>query len=246
MQIETSKDRCTLGFNVVTQTYNEVGFLTAAHCAPGAPGSGSGGTVYQNVRTNPAYAVGLILSNPQFTRTGVQCGGYTACTWADVMLVQHSNSSMSVRVVAATTYVGLNKALGSPFENAWRVNVQRAPYTYVGMQVDKVGRTTGWTRGTLASTCQANVINDVTYGPYMVLCTDRVTNSTIGPGDSGAPVFVPDPTTTYAIGILIAGGPIDTGDAYDSWCSSTSNCSYLYNDWSSFDAGAHIPRTIIP
>lgn len=46
MQIaNVSNEGCTLGFNVTTQTYLEVGFLTAAHCNTGPAWSGGTGSI---------------------------------------------------------------------------------------------------------------------------------------------------------------------------------------------------------
>ena len=58
-----------------------------------------------------------------------------------------------------------------------------------GAEVNKIGRTTGWTYGKILATCIAvNVSNtNVTQ-----LCQSRTTNQAagvVGPGDSGSPVF---------------------------------------------------------
>lgn len=64
--------------------------------------------------------------------------------------------------------------------------------------------TTGLTRGSVASTCEAPL---VTSSPqYVVLCANRVDGAAAGQGDSGGPVYYPatSPDPTYAMGTLFA------------------------------------------
>ena len=65
---------------------------------------------------------------------------------------------------------------------------------YVGMQVDKMGSTTGWTTGTVNHTCADKTIAGTTYpdgptqSPYAVRCAFEA-SAWVGGGDSGGPVF---------------------------------------------------------
>ena len=61
---------------------------------------------------------------------------------------------------------------------------QYAPQSPVqGMYLDKVGRTSGWTTGTVSRTCV-----DYTFPSYTILCQDEV-GAFADSGDSGSPVF---------------------------------------------------------
>jgi len=243
MQIENELGQfCSLGFNVTTN-YDEQAFVTAGHCAPGTPGDGVlGNLIYQNVNIG-GYQVGTILENPVWpTIADAPCNG-KRCPWADVMLVKYLNASLSVHVVAATTYLGQNNQLGSIFENAWRVNQQRRPYPlYAGYTgVDKVGRTTGWTRGNVSATCVAQDL-----GTYWVRCSNLITGSSAGEGDSGASVFLLGPTTTWVVGILFAAPRYqpNSDNQGNTWCNQS--CVYAYSDWSAIESGAFLSRTLNP
>ncbi len=125
----------------------------------------------------------------------------------------------------------------------WWTASGSVPPTYVGQSVDKVGRTTGWTRGSVDATCiDVAVALDPSTGAivpgvsYMVICADQVINSGVSQGDSGAPVWVTNAGTGSAlqpVGILFAGAPqnqIDFSDGGTRYC--TVACKYLFSNWS--------------
>lgn len=62
--------------------------------------------------------------------------------------------------------------------------VKYAESAELGQQVQKVGRETGWTYGTLTNTCQDVFLSDKT----AVMCSYKVSGGSQN-GDSGAPVF---------------------------------------------------------
>lgn len=225
--LNTTSNACTLGFDVTTST-GITGFVTASHCAPGAIGAGTTGTtIYQN---NTSFPVGTINVDHAFNIVNTSCGAYsgTACTWADVMLVKYNTGIANQKWIMQTTSVGTSNAVGSiTTSGTWQVNATDF-YPSVGESVDKMGRTTGWTRGHIGATCLNHVTVDGTYS-YMVICTDRVDSAAIGQGDSGAPVFYQDQFgLTWAVGTqysadnLLARMP--TGEYY---CNA--RCSYYFN-----------------
>ncbi|MBW7932048.1 MAG: hypothetical protein H3C62_00275 [Gemmatimonadaceae bacterium] len=236
--------RCTLGFNVSLLFYSDTGFVTAAHCEIGAPGSGTtNGLLYQNNVTN-ADTVGRIYLNPLFDRTDAECQGHPRCTAADVMFVKGAPLSAWAKRIARTQYIGSNNASGSISISSWFTNASIIPFTYVGMSIYKVGRSTGYTHGTLAATCVSQTVGHP-LGQYRVLCSDRVNGSAVGEGDSGGPVFYPpaagDPF--YAIGVLFAGSNMVNTDP-DGFLFCNSNCSYWYSPWSQIEA--HLTRYVRP
>jgi hypothetical protein len=79
-----------------------------------------------------------------------------------------------------------------------------------GSELDKVGRTTGWTFGAVNDTCQ-NI--NVTDADVTLFCQHRVrrisgTHRMTNNGDSGSPVFQWQGSTVVLSGILW-GGPDD-------------------------------------
>jgi hypothetical protein len=133
----------------------------------------------------------------------------------------------------------------------WWTNVSLCCTSYwQGIDVDKVGFTTGWTRGKLENTCVNTVVDSIpdraSPGVYEVLCTDRVKGAYAGHGDSGSPVFVGHDDTNSqlnALGILFG---VDFSGGYDVdgngniWCN-TSNCRYSYSRMSRIQMFVHAP-----
>jgi len=236
----SSASRCTLGFDV-RSSLNEVGILTASHCSNGSIGSGTtGGTIYQP--TIPAGSIGTVAINPPWNLSGSGCGAYPLCTDADVAFVSASTTTDALRRVAMTQTVGQNYGGGSITFIGWWTNLPGTATPFVGLSLDKQGRTTGWTRGSVSSTCEDILVDSV----YVVLCSDKVTNSRVGQGDSGAPVFyLPSGgggSALYPAGILFAGGPMNAFDGTDGTWYCTTGCHYYFSRWSSIEA--HLGRTL--
>jgi hypothetical protein len=186
--------------------------------------------------------IGSSALNPAFNRTDPACLNVFFCTLADVMFVAATDpgQTWAKRVAKPTTIVGLNNPGPTTFAGWW-TSLPSAPFVYVGLEIDKVGRTTGGTRGSLNRTC-FDVTVDLT---YRVLCSEEVTNASVGKGDSGSPVLFPEgPTQALAIGVLFAGGPMNRDDPRDgvSFCQTPSGepCRYVYSPW--FQIETHLSR----
>lgn len=196
---------CTLGFNATTST-GITGFITASHCSPYSLGAGgTGATVYQN---GSSWPVGTIVNNPAWNIVDPTCGSYSGagCTYADVMMVKYNTGIANQKWVMYTTSVGTGGASGSiTTAGTYQVNATTF-YPVTGDVVDKMGRTTGWTRGTISNTCQTVlVINSTTGQSGVVLCSNQVTGAHSDAGDSGGPVFNQQFGLTFAYGLLFAG-----------------------------------------
>lgn len=235
---------CTLGFNVDVQFYGQKGFLTASHCDSGTRGGGgTGNSIYQNT-VSLSNTIGIVSINPAWTRTDFECRGYTLCTLADVMYVEAVNYSASewAKKVVKASYAGINNAPGSLTISSYWTGLSIAPFTYVGASVDKVGRTSGLTRGKIGATCENPLVDSLKVAPYVVLCSERVDSAAAGEGDSGAPVYYPEfsPDPTYAIGIVFA----STGSSFGTDGICTAGCRYYYSPWYSIET--HLSRYFTP
>jgi hypothetical protein len=86
--------------------------------------------------------------------------------------------------------------------------VSETPFPTVGMILDKVGRTTGWTFGRVSASCvNVNVLNT----NITMLCQDIVdrtsgTNMITDLGDSGSPVFRWSGGNTVSLAGVLWGG----------------------------------------
>jgi hypothetical protein len=227
---------CTMGFNILRGD-DAYGFYTAGHCSPGSLGGGStGGLLYQNEGTTNDR-IATVAVNPQWNKTVADCGGITLCTQVDALLALYDTTShWSSRVAIMTglaTYGGGNLSIWT--RDGWwtSINLGGASY-WQGIDVDKVGRTTGWTRGDLDRTCVHITVNPGQSNQYKVLCADEVVGAYAGQGDSGSPVFIGHDTTNTevdALGILFAGdlsGGYDTDSEGNKYCN-TGACKYYYS-----------------
>jgi hypothetical protein len=163
----------------------------------------------------------------------VNTAPYTLCANVDAMWVQFDTLSIGATQKVAIL-PGLADSVGT-FAPGWIIgwwtNMTGSSSYWVGIDVDKVGRTTGWTRGQLSATCQT--VTDVATSSR-TLCADEVTGPArlIGDADSGSPVFVGHDSTNTAIGRLgiqfyaIMG---TTANSPDGPLYCTSGCSYYYN-----------------
>jgi hypothetical protein len=61
----------------------------------------------------------------------------------------------------------------------------RQPFSLMGQTLDKIGRSTGWTVGTVALTCVDFFVGD---SDFALLCQDAMLSGVAG-GDSGSPIF---------------------------------------------------------
>ena len=250
LQIHNGAGSCTLGF-IGSLSSGEYGFLTAAHCAAGELGAGTtGGAIYQN--GVPAGQVGSVLLNPAWNLTDPRCLGNVKCAWTDGMFVQKVGTRPFYHYVAHTDSAGHNSHIGSIMERPDWFNPVGRTISFTGMEIDKVGRTTGWTVGTLEITCAVHQVG-IGGGQYAtMLCLDKVDNSAIGRGDSGGPVFKRGANGTlpiWGVGLVSAFDDATVLNRTswpaiptDEWCDV--NCDYWYSDlWA---VEYHLSRTFYP
>ncbi len=188
---------CTKGFGA--NRAGVVGFVTNSHCS-GTQGGVQNTVIYQNTNT-AANRIGIETVDPAYF-TGSPCPAGRRCRYSDSAFIRYDSSGLrEFARIARTTGVGsLTVSTTSPrFTITGTSNFPTA-----GQTLNKMGRTTGWSRGTVTSTC-ANI--NVSGSTITQLCQDVVVANVAG-GDSGSPVFSATTTGTTAtlVGILWGGG----------------------------------------
>ncbi len=132
--------------------------------------------------------------------------------------------------------------MGSRIVSAASTGLQVAPFIFQGATVYKVGRNTGQTAGIVGATCEHVYLTSPTVA---VLCSVKVESSAQGAGDSGSPVYYPasggDPA--YAMGILFAGAPLNSGNGGEARCLG-AGCFYWFSEWNQLEA--HLSRYFLP
>ena len=205
VQISTGAGFCTLGFNtragsgfIITRS-----FITASHCT-NVRGGVEGTVFHQPVVPNP---IGTEAADPGlFHDLSLPCR-------AKVPLQRRGPSSVYLGVtsdlggIARTTARSI--ADGPLTINAANpnFNITSELMPVQGVQVNKVGRSTGWTYARIGSTCiGVNVANS----NITLFCQSRtvtgIVPGLVRPGDSGSPVFYWDGGSNAVLTGLLWGG----------------------------------------
>jgi hypothetical protein len=196
----TSGGICTLGFNAYLGRV--FGFVTNSHCTQ-VEGEVDGARFYQNFP--PDVTIATEVADPGLF-TDPPCPPGRRCRYSDSVFAKYDNPRSGVLGKIA------RPAFGDPEAGPLNLSPASARFTIKGRTgspltgnvVHKVGRTTGWTFGSVVATCvDANVgDSDITK-----LC-QTVVRAGDDHGDSGSPVFsrIGNSTNVKLVGILWGGG----------------------------------------
>jgi hypothetical protein len=199
-QIHFGNYLCSIGFNADFGT--ERSMITASHCT-NTQGGVEGTTYAQPLRSVDPTVIATEVSDPQYTSLP-GCSRGKACRYSDASRSVYSAGTESSRGIIAQT-TGVNNG-SLEVSGTISVTAQDNNSTTFSGDVDKVGRTTGWTRGTVDGTC---VTVNVSGSKIQLICQTLVTNPNaeiVGGGDSGSGVFKTTGTgTATLIGILWGG-----------------------------------------
>lgn len=185
LQINFSNFVCTLGFIAIRAGVQ--GFVTNSHCTNIQGGVQS--TVYhQPIASGTANRIGVETVDPTYF-TGGSCPAGRRCRFSDSAFarVPHPSGpavSISRGFIARPTSVNTGALTISHTTPRFRI-VGETSFPVVGETLNKVGRSTGWTRGAVSFTC---VNTNVSGTNITQLCQDFVDAGVAG-GDSGSPVF---------------------------------------------------------
>jgi hypothetical protein len=145
------------------------------------------------------------VADPNYQAGIPGCSAGKVCRRSDASRARYNTSTASSRGIIAKT-TGVNTGSLTTSGNFTITAQDDAGTTFSGT-VNKVGRTTGWTAGTVSGTC-ATV--NVSGSNIQQLCQTLVTNTganIVGSGDSGSPVFkITSGDNVTLIGILWGGG----------------------------------------
>jgi hypothetical protein len=182
LQIRFSRFLCSLGFNATRGGTG--GYVTASHCSTNQ-GTVDGTQYYQPLNQVPDEFIGTEVADPTFFRDANGCPRGRKCRYSDSNFSEGDPGVLfTIGGIARTT--GPNN--GS-LEIAGQFTINAKGAAAVGDTGNKVGRTTGWTQGTVTRTC---VNTGVSSSNIVLLCQDFVENNNVqivGGGDSGSPVF---------------------------------------------------------
>jgi hypothetical protein len=177
---------CTMGFNVDHSGGRS--FITNSHCTK-QQGGVEGTQYFQPSSSVDPTVIATEADDPEYFRGGV-CPPGRRCRYSDASRALYSSDVASVRGEILKTSGPNNGDLNvaGVFEITSQDD-ETASFP-IGMEVNKVGRTTGWTQGEVTQTC---VHTGVFATNIVLLCQTFVVNAAgaiiVGGGDSGSGVF---------------------------------------------------------
>jgi hypothetical protein len=202
---------CTLGFNARFANSPDTYLVTNSHCNA-VQGSVQNTQIYQHV-TGAANLIAIEVADPDYFTTG--CFPNRRCRFSDASVARYvPGVETVVGAIARTTVRGLTAGSLTidPQRPAFNI-VEKQGFSLMGQTLDKVGRTTGWTVGTVFATCVDVLVTDTDLAQ---LCQDLVYSGN-GGGDSGSPVFESQPAFTNDVvlhGLLWGGGTSAFGPVF--------------------------------
>ena len=179
--------QCTLGFNTHGGTY----FVTASHCTTVRGPDGVDPTRFFQPDVQRGYYAGYESNDPPYFSSAVnsQCPSTAnVCRWSDAALIRYVDGwapgTDGQGLLARTVYYtdGFTED-GSKDIVGYLTVTGESNYPTVGLELGKIGPSSGWTAGPVIHTCV-----NIEAGGYEYLCQD-VVQANARLGDSGGPVF---------------------------------------------------------
>ena len=205
LQIHFTRSLCTMGFNV-DHADGGRSFITNSHCT--ATQGGTEGTLYyQPTQTIDPTVIATEVADPMYVKGGT-CPKGKKCRYSDASRALYSAGIASTRgEIAQTTGVNNGSLTVSGTAPVFTITAQNNTTTdYAGATVNKVGRTTGWTRGTVTRSCvNTSVSGSTVYLYCQSFVSDPAGATVVGSGDSGSPVFTGSGSSVTLVGILWGG-----------------------------------------
>jgi hypothetical protein len=177
---------CTMGFNVSHSGGRS--FITNSHCTQ-QQGGVEGTEYFQPSSSVDPTVIATEAADPEYFRGGV-CPTGRRCRYSDASRALYSSEVASIQGEILKTSGPNNGDVN--VAGVFEITSQDNETTSfpIGMVVNKVGRTTGWTQGEVTRTC---VHTGVFATNIVQLCQTFVSNPggavVVGGGDSGSGVF---------------------------------------------------------
>src|SRR5688572_30793571 len=150
IQIHFGQYLCTMGFNV--DHGGGRSFITNSHCT-NTQGGVEGTKYYQPTSTIDPTVIATEVADPTYFRRGA-CPPGKRCRYSDASRALYASSVASSRGAIAKTTTAPNTG-DINVTGAFAITAQDNATTSfpIGLSVNKVGRTTGWTQGAVTRTC---------------------------------------------------------------------------------------------
>lgn len=211
-----SEDPCTIGFTTVSSVWTwegrTKGFVSASHCTrvPFEPDGSDWKQPHRDRFGSPESKEGLVggeLWDPERESCEQSDKG---CRHADAALMEVDEDSAGIAFgkIARTREAQRTCTVGGFGGCEIGINTRKPTFTIIferphpgaGRSIHKVGRTTGWTYGTVLETC----VDKKDQHGYWIYCNHSLDLWSAG-RDSGAPVFMIDHNSTDSSEVHLVG-----------------------------------------
>lgn len=195
---------CSLGFNATSGTQKS--FITASHCTT-TQGGVESTPYWQPLQSVNGTQIATEVADPVYVRKGAGCPSGRKCRVSDASRAAYINGADQALGLIARTSGANNGSLdivGSftiTSDDCTGQGMLGGCLT-VGTTVNKVGRTTGWTAGSITNTC----VNTGVSGTNIVQLCQTFVSAGVGGGDSGSDVFQITSNTNVKLAGILWGG----------------------------------------
>ena len=210
IQVHFTQYVCSIGANVDAGGVRS--FIINSHCT--ATQGGVEGTTYaQPDRTTNPEVIATEVADPLYVKNGPGCPRGKKCRYSDAARAQYSAGTASNRGEIART-IGVNNLSltvddANPFFTVTSQDNSTTNYA-VGTTVNKVGRTTGWTRGNVTRSCaNTSVSGSTVYLICQTFVSDPGGAQVVAGGDSGSGVWIDSGGGNVRLVGLLWGGSSD-------------------------------------
>jgi len=191
---------CSVGFNATTPA-GQKSFVTASHCTT-TQGGVESTPYWQPLQTVAPTQIATEVADPVYVRNGPGCPRGRKCRVSDASRAAYiDGANQGLGLIARTS--GANNGsldiVGSFTITSDDCTSALGGCLAAGVTVNKVGRTTGWTSGSITNTC----VNTGVTGTSIVQLCQTFVSAKVGAGDSGSDVFqVTSSTNVKLAGVL--------------------------------------------
>jgi hypothetical protein len=191
---------CSLGFNASRSGTR--GFVTASHCT--IIQGGVEGTPYrQPLESVRPIQIATETVDPTYPAGG-SCPAGRNCRRSDAAFAKYINGTQNtLGRIARTSRINPNDRT---IVGSWTITSDASSSSFtIGLRVNKVGRTTGWSQGPVTGTC----VNVNVSGTNITQLCQTIVSATVAGGDSGADVFTITSGTNVRLNGVLWGGSGD-------------------------------------
>jgi hypothetical protein len=190
---------CSLGFNASRSGIR--GFVTASHCTS-TQGGVEGTPYWQPLESVRPIQVATETVDPTYTRGGCPAG--RKCRRSDAAFAKYINGTQNTLGRIART--SSTSPTDLTIVGSWTITSDAPSSSFtIGLGVNKVGRTTGWSQGPVTGTC----VNVNVSGTNITQLCQTIVSATVAGGDSGSDVFTITSGTNVRLNGVLWGGSSD-------------------------------------